>query len=116
MPMQRIFSGAGSGASSSTSLSVTSGRTPVAARLGLIERLGAEHLAQRLEAVQPGPQIDDAVADHRAETRPAAQCIGRQTHVKSPLFCLGQILSESRSSPRIASEDKLFGSCLRPMC
>ena len=49
---------------------------------GLIERLGAEYLAQGLEAVQPRPQIDDAVADHHAETRPAAQRIACKTHIK----------------------------------
>ena len=53
-------------------------------RLRLIERLGAKHLAEGVETVQPRAQIDDAVADHGAEARPAAQRVACKTHLMSP--------------------------------
>ena len=82
MPMQKIFSGAKSGGNSSTSASGMSGRTPAAAALASTERLGAKDLEQGGEAAQPRAQIDDALADDRAETRPAAQIIACKPHVR----------------------------------
>ena len=68
------------------------GAHPGGGRRRLVEGLRAKHLAQRLEAVQPRAQIDDALAGDRAETRPAAQGVTGKAHVVAPFRCSRNVL------------------------
>ena len=58
----------------------------------LIERLGAKDFDERGVPAQPRAQVDDALADHHAEARPAVQFVARKPHQRTIILIYRTLL------------------------